>query len=1233
MKRRIIRFWGIICALTLIVTTAFSAAPTAFAATVYLRGTFNGWEAPADYAMTADSNNHYLITVHLKKGNYEYKAATQDWSTFQAPTEGNESLKLYSDCDVTFVADKGSNTIQAFPHSSLEADIKNVVLRSKWMEHDDLILVQKDEKVSYQGALSDYPDTAYWNIISDGGGTYYLQNKSTKEYAALSGSSVVCVSDADAGGTSWNVDTSTGAARFISTTNAKAVINVESLSGYAKASDVPMYFTSSQWGFEYGSYDYTLKPDRVIDTGYNAYAESATSITSHANNSVENWTQKYDLSAYPALKAENSPLAAAVYNLSLEEAVKSINTDDYGEVFYTGTAWQKVWTRDTALSNLYSLAWVFPEISYNCEREKIKTSNGVSVFEQDTGTGGSYPVSTDKIITMLSVWETYLTDGNKEHLSYFYDICNNTIMQDMNVAYDGDAGLFRGETCGLDWRDQTYPDWTSETYDSGLSAIAESKTASVNAIYCRVLEIMSKSAKVLGKGEDAEQAWAKMAQDLEAKFSERLWNDNLGLYSSWEYPEYMGSVLAEKADVLGNGFALWFDIGTDSQLSQISENYPLVPYGADTVYPQKQGTLHNANKIYHNFGIWPGWDSILMVGASYHNNKALAEEIFNSNVRGAATSLTNKEVINYRTGQGVESDQQLWSIAGTLAGYYRVMFGMNYDEGGITFNPYIPSWMEGPFELSNFKYRNSVLKIKLSGEGDKVKSFKVDGELKDIDSYVFPADSTGSHTIEIVMEKSGRDYTINKSEDNLVVCPEMPILTYTSGKLRWSAKSGLTYKLWTGKEYIDVSGGSYTVDPSVYGCYSLMAKSDDGICSELSKPIVISPDRITVEAESGSVSSTSLISSGYVIDKRSRSADLTLSLTVSKKGKYQLSGIYNNAGDATSGVSCAIRSVYVDGVDKGTLIFPEVNSEFKDQTSTHLTLNLDEGAHTITIFYDSDNWYDRNMSMTKNNVEYNYFNFDYVGSSAQEATEPTSPTEATEPTIPTEVTEATVPTEVTEPATQATEATEPASETQATEPSSETKATVPTEATEPTDSTKATEPAETQPAKIAISACKITGIKDATYTGKAITQKIKATYNGESATFKTSYKNNKNAGSAKVVITGTGKYTGSVTKSFKITKADNPVSVKISVKTAIYSAVKKKSTAVKPITVSKAQGAVSYKKLSGNSKISVSADTGKFTIKKGLKKGTYKLKVRITAKGNSNYSSKTVTKTVTVKIK
>ncbi len=958
---------------------------------MYLRGNFNSWDAPAEYLMTNDSNNHCSITITLDAGSYEYKAATEQWSgtgSCVIPEGNNESITLSEKSQVTFVADIVNKTIQAYIMSTRsQTEATEVVIRSKWMEHSDLIMALDGNQVIYVSADSKKDSQNYkWNIIPCGNDSFYLQNDTTKGYVYLDGSSVICSAEgnvSDAG--KWTVDTSTGNNRFINIQN-RDVLNIENLNGNVECTYVPIYYTSSQWGFEYSSYNYTMYPNGVTDTGYTIIANSPTSITSNATGTPMTWNLSKDLSEQPVFSAPNTPLAAAVYNLTMEEALKSINTDAYGEVFYTGTEWQKVWTRDTAMACMYSLSWIFPEISYNCQREKIKTSDGISVFEEDTGSGGSYPVSTDKIITMLAVWETYLTDGNKDHLKYFYDICENTIMQDMNVCYDKEAGLFRGETSGTDWRDQTYPDWTSETVNNGLNNIAESKATSVNVYYVKVLEIMSKAAAILGKDQETQNRWAEMSQQLEEKISERLWNNNLGLYTAWEYPDYMGSPQAEKADVIGNGYALWFNVGTDEQLSQIADNYPLVNYGAPTVYPQKMGTLANAEKYYHNRGIWPGWQVALMIGANYHGNEAVAEEIFNSNIRGAASALTNKEVINYETGEGICSSQQLWSIAGTLAGYYRVLFGMNYEETGITFDPAIPDWMEGPFTLKNYKYRNAVLNITLNGSGDKISDLKVDGKTVN-DSYIFPVDSTGTHTIEITMEQSGDAQKVNKGDKNLVICPSLPKLEYQSGSLYWSTSSDLTYKLWNGKEYIDVTGKkSYKVDTSVYGCYSLMTISSDGVCSELSKPIVVSPNRIKVEAESGTVSSQSVIKStvpgysgtGYVQDSKSYSANLEITVDVPQNGTYLMSGIYNNIGDATSGTSCAIRSVYVDGVDQGSLYFPEVYSGHNYQLSTHLRLELTKGVHTVKVFYDTNNFYDRNMNITGNDVELDYFNFDLV---------------------------------------------------------------------------------------------------------------------------------------------------------------------------------------------------------------------------------------------------------------
>ena len=170
-----------------------------------------------------------------------------------------------------------------------------------------------------------------------------------------------------------------------------------------------------------------------------------------------------------------------------------------------------------------------------------------------------------------------------------------------------------------------------------------------------------------------------------------------------------------------------------------------------------------------------------------------------------------------------------------------------------------------------------------------------------------------------------------------------------------------------------------------------------------------------------------------------------------------------------------------------------------------------------------------------------------------------------------------------------------------------------------------------------ISECKISGIKAKTYNGKAQTQSItikdgtKALKNGTDYTV--SYKNNKNAGTATMTIKGKGSYTGSVTKTFKINKAANPMAVKVTAKTVKLADVKKKAQTVNAITVSKAQGKVSYKKTSGKSFFTVNSKTGKITIKKGTKKGTYKINVKISAAGNSNYNSKSVAKTVKITVK
>ena len=195
-----------------------------------------------------------------------------------------------------------------------------------------------------------------------------------------------------------------------------------------------------------------------------------------------------------------------------------------------------------------------------------------------------------------------------------------------------------------------------------------------------------------------------------------------------------------------------------------------------------------------------------------------------------------------------------------------------------------------------------------------------------------------------------------------------------------------------------------------------------------------------------------------------------------------------------------------------------------------------------------------------------------------------------------------------------------------------------------------------------LSIISVSGIKDQTFTGKPILPEIQvigelptitpmqAVYGTvlpternleEGLDYTVKYKNNTQPGKATVTVTGIGDYYGTKEVTFNIVKNEKPTVVKkvqpMTVKTVTkkvsYKKLKKKKQIVKKaLVVKKNQGKVTYKKLKGSSgKLTINAKNGNITVKKKTKKGTYKIKVKVTAAGNAKY--KAGSKTVTVKIK
>ncbi len=225
--------------------------------------------------------------------------------------------------------------------------------------------------------------------------------------------------------------------------------------------------------------------------------------------------------------------------------------------------------------------------------------------------------------------------------------------------------------------------------------------------------------------------------------------------------------------------------------------------------------------------------------------------------------------------------------------------------------------------------------------------------------------------------------------------------------------------------------------------------------------------------------------------------------------------------------------------------------------------------------------------------------------------QPTPPAEVT-PTPPAEVTP-TPPAEVTP-----TPIVQPTPPTEVT-PTPPVEPTPPAEVT-PTPPVEPTPPAEVtpnpEPEKADIANATVALPQSAyTYTGKPLSPPITVTYGGKALSlgkdYAAVYTDNINAGTAKVTLTGAGGYQGSITKTFTIRKAGQPISG-----TKSY----RKPYGGKPFLLDAARtagdGALSYS--SSAPKVASVSPKGKVTIK-----GTGAATITVTAKETANYAPQT----------
>ena len=731
---------------------------------------------------------------------------------------------------------------------------------------------------------------------------------------------------------------------------------------------------------------------------------------------------------WPSVQTKN-PMFDALYQLALteseENAVDQIRDWGFhngqpvscgvGGCFETGRKWNYVWTRDTAYAVDLGLGWFDPLRVKNSLEFKLSPprEGGPLMIVQDTGSGGSYPVSSDRVVWSIGARTALLHLAGAE-LDAFRSKASEaiaaTIAHDREVVFDASDGLYRGEQSFLDWRTQTYPEWAMPD----LAHIAMSKALSTNVAHLSLLEAGTELAEQSAGG--SRSPWGPealrlgaMATALRARIRERFWLPEDRQFATFVSTE-LDPAPTRRFDLLGTSLAILHDVATPEQARAALSSYPVLPKGPPVVFPQQQDV-----PIYHNRAIWPFVTAYYAKAAKKVGHAPAADNAIDSLVRGAALNLSNMENLEVVTGRAwlddgpasgpvVNSQRQLWSVAGYLGMVNEIVFGLEARRDGVKVAPFVTTKARHDLfggshtiALNNARLRGKQISVVVnlppdSGEGPSrvlpIARVRLNGIT--FDGGILPESALRDRNlVEVDLAPAPSDAPVDSihlirdaSDYRVLFAPRTPRITrvaLASGKLEigldLAGESGVTANIY--RDGVRVASGlsasttswvdNSTSASSPSHCYTVETSfSVSGNTSYRANPACFwgsGSDRVA------SIGATSFeVEGGTGVTEYGRyffrgwggkGHTITATFTAKHSGPHLLEATYGNGGPTDTGITCAVKRVDVEEIDGGAsggsgyLVMPQRGSWASWGSSSFVRADLVRGrTYRIRITHD-----------------------------------------------------------------------------------------------------------------------------------------------------------------------------------------------------------------------------------------------------------------------------------------
>ncbi len=634
------------------------------------------------------------------------------------------------------------------------------------------------------------------------------------------------------------------------------------------------------------------------------------------------------------------PVLTAMYALAAHELQQNI---DPAGVLLAGASWHTAWTRDTAYSVILGASYLAPEACRRSLESRVKDG----IIMQDTGTGGGWPISTDRVVWALAAWTYYLASGNRAWLEYSANVVLATLAQD-DVVLTLRGHLRPGETSFIDWREQSYPAWMSP------ANIGASWAFGTNVLHYAARRVAARMLHELGREAEAESYQAE-ATALAADIQESFWSRATQSYGIMRTEK----CLEERVDALATALAVITGLATGKQAHQAMRSIPRTPWGTPVFAPFKE--LESA--AYHNRAIWPFVEAYVLLAHAELQDTEGAVQSMASLLRAAMAFGTNKE--NYQAVSGEaggtvqNSDRQLWSVSGMLGMYYFGLFGIQYERDNLVFAPCVPKGFGGSHWLTNLRIRDMVLDVHLNGYGTDICSVRINGKAA---SPIIPLDTKGHLQVELELmpaeEEEAEPVVFPPAEDD-IPAPEWeecgPAL------LTWHPVPGATsYCVYANGVAITTTAQPiYAPTPGTayFTQYRVQALSA-AKASALSRPWEyirpgarqhLQPQYVGEQAE------YPVEHAQAWLDTRPCTARLDYEPVTLAAGTYLVRFCYANAtASRRDGDTCALRRLFANDVSLNIVAFPHNTEQGRWDDFSHtagIVLSLAAGVHRFSLRY------------------------------------------------------------------------------------------------------------------------------------------------------------------------------------------------------------------------------------------------------------------------------------------